>query len=805
MKSFFTILFVAILTSLNAQSTFHKYYGGTQEEYAYAFQETNDGGFIVCGRTFSFGTGGWEGYVLRLNGNGDTLWTKTYGNVQYDEIQDIETTSDGGFIMIGHTWTTDAAGDVYVMKLDASGNISWDQTYGGTAGLSDKGYSIRQTTDGGYVMTGTTASFGSGGDDVYVVKINNTGAITWTRTIGTAGVQEAGREIQQTSDGGYVVAGYTDGSGTSFLDVLLVKLNNSGVVQWSKTIGGSSYDFAYTVEETSDNGFIVGATTNSFGAGNWDAYLIKTNSSGVVQWSKTYGLSGEDRVQAAKQTNDGGYILCGRSNGFGAGNLDATLLKTDASGNLQWAKAYGGSLEDQAWYVREYSGGGFVICGYGFSFGAGSREAFLIKTNTSGSAGCNETSGTLTTTSPSTVSGNLGTSSSGGTAYAVPTAIRGTASVVTTRCFSSGCAVVAGFNASQTSVCVGGTLGFTNTSTGATTYQWFLDSSPVATTSNHSQVFNVPGPHQIKLIASAGPCSDTVTQTILVNTATTATDQHTACNSYTWINGITYTQSTNSPTYTLVNAAGCDSIVTLNLTILQSSASTDQQTACDFLTWIDGNTYTQSTNSPTYTLINAAGCDSIVTLNLTVFQSDAVTELQTACDAFTWIDGNTYTQSTNTPTYTLTNAAGCDSVITLNLTVQTSTDTSFSVSSSGPFVAPSGAIYTSSGTYQDTIPNQAGCDSIMTIQFTLNPTGTDLFSTLGLSIYPNPVVDMLQIVKPVSWNAPTSMHIVNANGQIVYSSSQPWSSHDLRRLAAGMYHLRLFSEEGSINLNIMKR
>lgn len=436
------LLLLALLTASSysySQGSFQSYYGGTAEEYGYQIIETTDGNFLACGRTFSFGTGGWEGYLVKLTPSGDTLWTQTYGNILYDEIQDVDNTLDGGYILTGHTTINDWAGDLLLIKVDANGNIVWDQTYGGAGGLSDKGYGVIATADGGYAVTGTTESFGSGGDDVYVIKTNSTGVIEWTRTVGTTGSIEAGRDIQQVSGGSYVIAGYSDGSGTSFYDVFLVKLNAAGVPLWSKTYGGSSYDFAYTVEETSDMGYILGATTDSFGAGGWDAYLLKTDVDGNHEWSRAYGLGGEDRVQAAKQTSDGGYILCGRSDSFGAGNYDATLHKTDGSGVLQWSMAYGGGSEDQAWSVKEVSGG-YVCCGYSFSYGAGSRELCILRTDANGASGCNETSGALSTTVTSTVVGTLGLNSSGGTATAVPIAMSNTNSIITVECtMSDGC------------------------------------------------------------------------------------------------------------------------------------------------------------------------------------------------------------------------------------------------------------------------------------------------------------------------------------------------------------------------------
>ena len=164
-------------------------------------------------------------------------------------------------------------------------------------------------------------------------------------------------------------------------------------------------------------------------------------------------------------------------------------------------------------------------------------------------------------------------------------------------------------------------------------------------------------------------CDSIATLNLTINNNSTATDSHTACDSFTWIDGITYTSSNNIATHTLINSAGCDSLVTLDLTITNSNSGTDIQIACDSYTWIDGITYTSSNNIATHTLSNAAGCDSIVILDLTITNSTSGTDIQTACDSYTWIDGITYTSNNNSATHTLSNAAGCDSLVTLDLTI----------------------------------------------------------------------------------------------------------------------------------------
>ena len=681
MKNTLLLLAILFLSFHSSAQTFVKAFGGAQEEFAYSFQSTDNGGFIVAGRTFSVGVGGWDSYITRLNSNGDTLWFKTYGNTQYDEFQDVDTTSDGGFIAVGHTWTSDWAGNVYVVRTDANGVVIWSKEYGGAIGLSDKGYSIRETSDGGFIVCGTTSTYGAGSDDVYVLKINSTGALTWSAVIGTSGVNEAGREVQQTSDGGYIVAGYTDGLGTSFYDVYLIKLNSAGTVQWKKTYGGSSYDFAYTVQQTTDGGFVLGATTNSFGAGNWDAYLIKTDASGTLQWSKTYGMSGEDRVQCARQTSDGGYILCGRSSSFGSGNFDATLHKTDANGNLQWTKGYGGGGDDQGWYVRQVGANAYALCGYTVSFGAGTKDGLFIRTDLSGIAGCVESSGTsFSTSTPATITSTIGNTTTGGGAYTAITAVRRPLVAFNVQCASAGCAPTS--SSSTVSSCV--------------SYNW-----PV-----NSQTYTSSGTYTT-IIPNAAGCDSTLTLNLTINpnplvnagmnqtvcSGTSVTLTATGAMTYSWnngvINGVAFTPPTTM-TYTVTGTSngctGTDQVQVMVSSAPNVNAGVDQSICLGQSVTLVGSgasTYTwdqnvtngvafEPTSTFTYTVVgtNNTGCTASDQVTVTVYNSSSSTVTETATSSYT-MNGQTYTQS-GTYTQVIGNVFGCDSTITLILTINTS-------------------------------------------------------------------------------------------------------------------------------------
>ena len=305
---------------------------------------------------------------------GDTLWTRTYGGSDWDEAYSVQQTSDGGYIIAGSTSSFGAGGsDVYLVKTGSSGDALWTRSYGGSG--DDYGFSVQQTSDGGYIIAGVTGSFGAGGYDVYLLKTDSSGDTLWTGTYG-GNCYDYGRSVEQTSEGGYVIAGYTYLYGPA--DVYLLKTNSSGETLWIRSYGGSRDDYGFSVQQTSDGGYIVTGATLSFGAGGADVYLLKTDSSGGSLWTRTYGGSDYDDGYSVRQTSDGGYIIAGYTWSFGAGLSDVYLLKTDSSGGTLWTRTYGGSSEDVGYSLQQTSDGGYVIAGVTYSFGAGSSDVYLI-------------------------------------------------------------------------------------------------------------------------------------------------------------------------------------------------------------------------------------------------------------------------------------------------------------------------------------------------------------------------------------------------------------------------------------------
>jgi hypothetical protein len=259
-------------------------------------------------------------------------FAKTYRGTSWDEASSVQQTSGGGYIVAGYTNSFGAGNyDFFLIKTDANGDTVWAKTYGGTR--HDYAYSVQQTSDGGYIVAGVTHSIVS--RDIILIKTDTNGNRIWDKTYDrtndfvTLFANDYAYSVQQTSDGGYIVAGYTS---LGYHDILLIKTNANGNIQWAKTYGGTNDDRASSVQQTSGGGYIVAGYTNSFGAGNYDFFLIKTDANGNLQWAKTYGGTDWDEASSVQQTSDGGYIVAGLTYSFGVG--DIFLIKTDANGNI---------------------------------------------------------------------------------------------------------------------------------------------------------------------------------------------------------------------------------------------------------------------------------------------------------------------------------------------------------------------------------------------------------------------------------------------------------------------------------------
>lgn len=421
--SFFT------LSLLSQVTTFQKTYGGTYLfNEAYSAQETNDSGFIITGYTNSFGSGLEDVYLIKTTYDGSLQWTKTFGDSSGEKGYSIQQTNDGGYIISGEIWNTSYS-DIYLIKTDSDGSLQWSKNYGGSSW--EEGRSVKQTIDGGFIIAGRTNSFGAGNADVYLVKTSSDGTLQWTKTFGGTDGDYA-YSVRQTNDGGFIIAGVTFDFGTG---VYLLKTTSDGTLQWSKVYGGTGGGVGYSVQQTNDGGFILTGSTGN-GAGYSDIYLVKTASDGTLQWEKTYGGWGYDYGLSVRQTIDGGFIVGGYTNSFSTNGFDDFYLaKTTSDGTLQWSKSYGETNSENGFSAQETKDGGFAITGI-INFGIGHNNFYLVKTDSNGNSGCNESiPNTIVATHTTTIT-NPATQVSSGGIVGNPSTQTGSGGTVTTLCYT---------------------------------------------------------------------------------------------------------------------------------------------------------------------------------------------------------------------------------------------------------------------------------------------------------------------------------------------------------------------------------
>jgi hypothetical protein len=379
----YSLLTAAISTAQGPDTLWTGTYGGASSDYGYAIEQTPDGGYIMIGSTFSFGEGSYDVYYIKTDASGEVEWQRTYGGTGTDHGASIHQTLDGGYIMTGYTNSSGAGSyDVILAKTDSNGVIDWAYTYGG--GADDRGWCVRQTVpDSGYIVAGYTETLGAGGGDAFVVRTDAAGELLWANPYGGTAWDEARFVSQTFPDSGFIVSGTTSSSGAGGDDIYVVKINAAGDSVWSRTYGGAASERGYQVCRTfPDSGYVVIGNTYSFGAGSSDIYLVKTDQDGDTLWTKTFGGASVEYGYSVQQTSpEAGYIIAGSTRSFGEGSYDAYIVKTNASGDPIWTRTYGGSEYDDGYYVRQTApDSGYVICGSTRSYGAGVYDIFVMKT-----------------------------------------------------------------------------------------------------------------------------------------------------------------------------------------------------------------------------------------------------------------------------------------------------------------------------------------------------------------------------------------------------------------------------------------
>ena len=383
MKSKITVLAIVLSISVGAMAqpatVWMNTYGSTSTgDWANHVIETSDGSFVVTGVTdyFFMGAGG-NIYLGKMDSFGNLMWNWSFAPAQSDEGMCVQETADDGFIITGKTGSL-MDYNVHLLKTDFSGGSLWAWTYGTIGmGTPDLGHHVEATSDGGFIVTGETAVTGNG-LDVYLLKTDAQGVEEWSASIGGPGY-ECGYEVHQTADGGYIICGFSDSYGGGDSDLYLLKTDANGNEEWHQVFGGPNEDYGYSVKATPDGGYIMAGMTTGYGDLNGDVYIIKTDAGGAVEWIRHPGGDAADEGRSVVLTSDGGYVITGSTSSFGSGMSDVYLVKYDAQGSLEWELAEGTADNEMGYCGAECADGGYIVSGLKSTGAMSSEDILLVK------------------------------------------------------------------------------------------------------------------------------------------------------------------------------------------------------------------------------------------------------------------------------------------------------------------------------------------------------------------------------------------------------------------------------------------
>ena len=361
----------------NSYTTFIQAYGGVEVDYGKSVIQTNDKSYIVCGTTNSQGSGSSDVFVLKADSLGLEQWIYTFGGFNADYGNQIIEDINGGYVFIGTTQSFGSGlSNIFVSKISENGIEEWSHTYGGSE--LENGNSIYQVDDG-YIIAGSTESFGEGQKDVYVLKINNQGITEWTKTFGTNKNEYATSIISSSEGGYYILANNEQEDMENIYDISVLKINLNGELEWEEVLGGIGNDVGNSIIDTED-GILVSGNTTSYGSGLSDAYFVKLNYSGGIIWENTFGSTLIEKVSSSIKLINGSFIFIGsQESNLSNQGYDIWLGKINTIGELEWSKNYGQNNAEHGYGINLALDGGFIVTG------DWNGDIFLLKTDRAGS------------------------------------------------------------------------------------------------------------------------------------------------------------------------------------------------------------------------------------------------------------------------------------------------------------------------------------------------------------------------------------------------------------------------------------
>jgi hypothetical protein len=396
-----TVVAVSTIVNTSLHASWMKVYGEegmTTIDCGYNVQQTTDGGYIVVGTRYvepvSEDYDDYDLWLLKTDSLGDTVWTRTYdgGYGWVDEGRCVRQTKDGGYIITGFATLRNgsyASEDLWLLKTDEYGDTVWTKTHVGNPlwDYNDRGYWVEQTSDGGYIITGDRE-----GGYLWVIKTDEYGDSIWAQAYDDNG-NEIGFCVQEANGGGFLITGSWGGSAVTdaslWIDLSLIKMDPYGDTLWMRIYGGEWGDWGRSVQKTVEGGYIISGTTYLEGLGD-EFWLLKIDSLGDTLWTRTYGGQEDERGYWAEQTTDGGYVIIGRTYSFGAGNWDAWLVKTDSVGDTLWTHTFGGDGVEEIFSGQQTSDGGYIFTGSTAYSYNNSVDLWLVKTDSLGYVGVEE-------------------------------------------------------------------------------------------------------------------------------------------------------------------------------------------------------------------------------------------------------------------------------------------------------------------------------------------------------------------------------------------------------------------------------
>jgi len=715
-------------------TTFQKTFGGPGNERGHSVQNTPDGGFIVAGETTSYGAGGKDWFVMKLDANGVEQWTKTYGGSSNDDgwSISIKNTTDGGYIVCGDTENFGAGTqiDPYILKLDNLGNIQWEKRITG----SNKDFlrDLLQSQTGDYLFTGTCRSYGAGSLDCYLTKISSTGNLLWTKSYGGAGIDNTTSIIEETNNDIYIT-GHSKSYSNNQDDGLIIKVDPLGNLLWSKIYNGVGTDFFYSSIKLQDGNLLHVGGTNSYGSGGFDVFLVKTDVNGDLIWSKTFGGSNDDIGVGLVEKSNGEIVISAFSNSFGNMN-DLLLINLDQNGVLLWSKTFGGFNNDylDRWGspVNVNSNDEIIITGGTSSFGAGNEDVYIVKSNSCGNSFCNEQVLNISTTSPIiSVINVTPLVSSGGVLLNTNTtsnAITFQSNVLCQDILQETCNLTSNF--SEVNTCLGDSTFFTDLSIDSITtiinWKWYFgDGDSLVGIQNPAHLYSNSGTYNVTLaVLNDSNCIDSTTQQLIINPIFSINQTQSICQGDSlFLNGA-YQTVAGSYADSLQTVFGCDSIVITSLTVNPRYVSSQSQIICQGDSVFFGGSFYNVAGVYTDSLQTVLGCDSLIELDLIVNPIYLVIQNQTICQGDSILFGGSFYSTTGIYTNSMQTTLGCDSLIDLNLTVsQNYIITQNQTICQGDSVLLSGNYQNSTGVYIDNLQTTLGCDSVLTTNLTVNP------------------------------------------------------------------------------------